>query len=79
MSSVAQKAFDRESKAKYFALMNYDELMIEAAVGKNGEYLQALSALSGQGRDSLSAALRASRGEVDFVQAEDDFNRFGGD
>ena len=28
-----------------------------------------LSALSGQGRDSLSAALRASRGEVDFVQA----------
>ena len=79
LSAAAQEAFDRESKAKYFALINYDELMIEAAAGKNGEYLQALSALSGQGRDSLSAALLASRGEVDFVQAEDDFKRFGGD
>lgn len=69
LSAAAQEAFDRESKAKYFALMNYDELMIEAAAGKNGEYLQALSALSGQGRDSLSAALLAGRGEVDFVQA----------
>ena len=69
LSAAAQKAFDRESKTKYFALMNYDELMIEAAAGKNGEYLQALSALSGQGRDSLSSALLAGRGEVGFVQA----------
>lgn len=67
LSAAAQKAFNRENKTKYFALVNYDELMIEAAAGRNGEYMQALSALSGQSSDFLAAALRNSTGEVDFV------------
>lgn len=67
LSAAAQKAFNRENKTKYFALVNYDELMIEAAAGRSGEYMQALSALSGQSSDFLAAALRNSTGEVDFV------------
>lgn len=67
LSAAAQKAFNRENKTKYFALVNYDELMIEAAAGRSGEYMQALSALSGQSSDFLAAALRNSTGEVNFV------------
>ena len=67
LSAAAQKDFNHRNKTKYFALVNYDELMIEAAAGRSGEYMQSLSALSGQSSDFLAAALRNSTGEVDFV------------
>lgn len=67
LSAAAQKSFNHGNKTKYFALMNYDELIIEAAAGRNGEYMQALSALSGHSSDFLAKALRNSTGEVDFV------------
>lgn len=68
LSAAEQKAFDKESKAKYFALMNYDELMFEAAAGRESEYLQALAALSGHEQKFLTQALLESSGETDFAE-----------
>lgn len=53
----------RDIQTRRLALMGYDELKIEAAKG-NGEYLEALAALSGKTTDELSGIVNRTEGEV---------------
>ncbi len=46
------------------ALMGYDELKIEAASHKNGEYLKALSNFSGKPHNELISVINQTEGEV---------------
>lgn len=53
-----------------FALFNYGELKIEAAAGKtDGDYLTALSELSGHSAKKLLPVIRQTQGEVNLARA----------
>lgn len=69
LSAAERQEFLRQSSARRFALVNYDELMIEAATSKVGEFTQALVELSGIKEADLQQGLMNSTGEISFVQA----------
>lgn len=72
MSAAQQKLFEKETAAKRFALYNFDELKIETAAGRNGEYTQALSNLSGYEANRIASLIQKSDTELDLA-AEFDF------
>lgn len=49
------------------ALLNYDELKIEAAREKPGEYIMSLAALTGQSSQSLIEKINETKGEVNLA------------
>lgn len=69
LSTVQKQEFLKKSQAKRFALFNFEALQYEAALGNGGEYLSALSTLSGKNEGLLTAALLEKDNEIAFVNS----------
>lgn len=67
MNTAQQKLFEKETAAKRFALCTFDELRIEAAANRNGEYIQALSDLSGYEAARVMTLVRRADNGLDLA------------
>ncbi len=71
MSTFDRQKFDKLSKAKHFALFNFDELRMEATKKMFGEYTNALSELSSIENTKLQKIINNSLSEVELASALD--------
>ena len=71
MSTFDRQKFDKLSKAKHFALFNFDDLRMEATKKMFGEYTNALSELSSIENTKLQKIINNSLSEVELASALD--------
>ena len=61
---VQNKQFKKDSKVRHFALFNFGELRLESVQEKEGEYVTALSSLTGKNSAQLKTVIYESQNEV---------------
>lgn len=67
MKKADLEMFKKNSEMRYYALMNYSELKIEAASNKIGEYISSLAIMSGINEEALLENINKSQDEVCLV------------
>lgn len=67
MKHAEVKKFRKDSLIRAFSLYNYKDLQAEAAAHRKGEYVQALSELSGVPADKLKPIIMKSQTEVSLA------------
>ena len=61
---VQNKQFKKDSKVRHFALFNFGELRLESVQDKEGEFVTALSSLTGKNPIKLKTVIYESQNEV---------------
>jgi len=64
---VLSEQFKKDSAIRHFSLFTYSELALESVKNENGEYLTALSELSGKNMNNLKQIISKTSSEVELA------------
>lgn len=67
MKKADAETFIKDSKTRYFSLLNYPELKIEASSKSTGEYITALSEISSKDTQTIANIIKQSSNEVELA------------
>ena len=68
MKTVQAQQFKQRTDVRYFALHNFNELKDETVRSRNGEYILALSELSGKSATDLKRIIKSANSEVQLTE-----------
>ena len=67
MKKAEVETFTKDSKTRYFSLLNYPELKIEATSKSKGEYITSLSEISNKDTQIITNIINDSNNEVELA------------